>query len=103
MYQMATVMFHAAKAEDNSSQYLEERLAQLEYENKYLREVLLLSSSSTALTDNQTGDENSSNNNETSVKEEPTTLEDNVSMTSDTEEDSRSSTPKNTVDNDSPL
>ena len=37
-------MYQAAKAEDVSSQQLQERLTQLEYENKYLREVLSLSS-----------------------------------------------------------
>ncbi len=98
---MATVMFHAAKTEDNTSHCLEERLAQLEYENKYLREVLSLSSSTMTVTEKD--DENNNDTKaETSVKEEfpATPFEDNVSMTSDTD-DSRSSTPKNVFDNDS--
>ena len=43
---MATVMYHAAKTEDTSSHQIHERLAQLEYENKYLREILALPLSS---------------------------------------------------------
>ena len=44
--EMATVMYHAAKTEDTSSHQIHERLAQLEYENKYLREILALPLSS---------------------------------------------------------
>ncbi|XP_003387498.1 PREDICTED: FGFR1 oncogene partner 2 homolog [Amphimedon queenslandica] len=38
--EMATVMYHAAKTEDSSTQLLREKISQLEYENKYLREIL---------------------------------------------------------------
>ena len=37
---MAAVMYQAAKAEDNSVQSLTETIAQLEYENKTLRELI---------------------------------------------------------------
>ena len=42
---MATLMYNAAQTEDTTTQQSQERLSQLEYENKYLREVLSLSSS----------------------------------------------------------
>lgn len=42
---MASVMYDAAQTEDVTTQQSRERLAQLEYENKYLRELLSLSSS----------------------------------------------------------
>ena len=42
---MATLMYTAAQTEDTTTQLSQERLSQLEYENKYLREVLSLSSS----------------------------------------------------------
>ena len=38
--EMATVMYHAAKTEDSSTHLLREKISQLEYENKYLREIL---------------------------------------------------------------
>lgn len=38
--EMATVMYHAAKTEDSSTHVLREKISQLEYENKYLREIL---------------------------------------------------------------
>lgn len=37
---MAAVMYQAAKAEDNTAQELTESIAQLEYENKTLREII---------------------------------------------------------------
>lgn len=44
LYHMAAVMYEAARTEDHCLQHNSERLSQLEYENKYLRELLSLSS-----------------------------------------------------------
>ena len=107
MYHMASVMYQAAKAEDTTSQQLEERLAQLEYENRYLREVLSLStpSSMTSAMSKSTSEE------EGGMKEGKSRTEPDVSgggsgtnslpkgvgdtpMPSDSD-DSRSSTPRN--------
>ena len=41
---MAAVMYEAARTEDQSRQLNSERLSQLDYENRYLRELLSLSS-----------------------------------------------------------
>lgn len=43
VYGLATVMYQAAEAEDNTAQEVSEKIARLEYENKHLREVLQLS------------------------------------------------------------
>jgi hypothetical protein len=37
---MASVMYQAARAEDNMVHHSQEQMAQLEYENKYLRDIL---------------------------------------------------------------
>ena len=44
VYHMAAVMYEAARTEDQSTQHSSERLSQLDYENRYLRELLSLSS-----------------------------------------------------------
>ena len=95
---MAAVMYQSAKAEDVTSQHLEERLAQLEYENRYLREVLSLSS---PLTTNGT-QELSTEENKDVIRHDDDGLpveQDNCmpQVTSDSE-DSRSSTPRNCTD-----
>lgn len=45
VYNMAAIMYKAALTEDISSQQTMERVAQLEYENKHLRELLQFSTS----------------------------------------------------------
>lgn len=80
---MATVMYQAAQAEDTSSHQLKERVSQLEYENKYLRDILSLpiTSSDPLLLPNVTVEK-------TSVELKET----NRANSSDSD-DSRSSTP----------
>lgn len=43
VYNMASVMYQAARAEDATSQAVAERVAQLEFENKHLRDLLQFS------------------------------------------------------------
>ena len=95
---MATVMYTAAKAEDVTSEKLEERLSQMEYENRYLRQILSLSSSSSSLL----------RENEMEISHSVNIIEDSGEITTtetpkDTpphsdSEDSRSNTPKNIDD-----
>ncbi len=92
LYHMAAVMYQSAKAEDVTSQHLEERLAQLEYENRYLREVLSLSS---PLTTNGTcAEERKEVGHDDGHSVGP---DNSMPVTSDSE-DSRSSTPRNFTD-----
>lgn len=95
MYHMAAVMYKAAKTEDNTLQHLEERLAQLEYENKYLREVLSLSSpvSTNEPVPQEPLLKTEDKNNETHTSTELVNAADQPS--SDSDWDSRSSTPRN--------
>lgn len=100
MYHMATVMYQAAKTEDNTLQHLEERLAQLEYENKYLREVLSLSSpvsTSEAFPQDSKEDKKEETNNQSvgATERLDDTTSANTTSDSDTDRDSRSSTPRN--------
>ena len=99
LYHMATVMYTAAKAEDVTSEKLEERLSQMEYENRYLRQILSLSSSSSSslLRENKTEISHSVNIIEDSGEITTTETPKDTPTHSDSE-DSRSNTPKNIDD-----
>ena len=84
---MAAVMYEAARAEDHSLQMSSQRLTQLEYENRYLRELLSLSSTPT-----------SHNPVTQSVLTQPM----EGGWSSDCSSDSRSSTPKAMTEQTSP-
>ena len=55
MYGLAAVMFQAAQVEDNTICDMSEKVAQLEYENRRLREVLQFSYSAVSNEDSATG------------------------------------------------
>lgn len=80
---MAAVMYEAARAEDQSLQVSSQRLSQLEYENRYLRELLSLSSVPAS---------------HNSATQSALTQPMDGGWTSDCSSDSRSSTPKAITD-----
>ena len=65
---MATVMYDAARAEDITSDHLQQRIAQLEYENKYLREIMSFSTPVTGNDQSKTTSTTTSNIEETHSK-----------------------------------
>ena len=86
---MATVMYDAAQTEDATTQQSQERLSQLEYENKYLREVLSLSSPSIS---NTNGESKKPLTNSEMQQQQPSPSSQRDS--SSDSDDSRCSTPK---------
>lgn len=54
VYDLAAVMFKAARVEDNTVHEMSERMARLEFENRRLREVLQFSYSVMSSEDNTT-------------------------------------------------